>query len=168
MGIARVPASRQDSSPESRSPTSLVERLRHWLAQSYHGTMAWMGRNPERRADPLQVLPNCRSILSVGLNYWTGVIPEERPGNGRIARYAWGEDYHRVFPKKLKALEATLKALEPGLSHAQLRGHGSGDGEILGAASWPGVDRQAFQPRLPFLRIVAAAGRNFNHGGTGA
>jgi len=118
VGIARVPAPHQprESSRESPSPTSLFERLRHWLAQGCHGTMAWMGRNPERRADPLQVLPNCRSILSVGLNYWTGAAPDERRGNGRIARYAWGEDYHRLFKKKLKALERALQSLEPDCS----------------------------------------------------
>lgn len=118
VGITRVPASHphQDSSPEIHSPLTLFERLRHWLTQGCHGTMAWMGRNPERRADPTQVLSNCRSILSVGLNYWTDAVSDERRGNGRIARYAWGEDYHRVFKKKLKALERTLKSLEPDCS----------------------------------------------------
>ena len=118
VGIARVPASHQHqhSSPESRSPAGLFERIQHWLAQGYHGTMTWMGRHPERRADPVQVLPNCRSILSLGLNYWTDAAPDERRGNGRIARYAWGEDYHRVFKKKLKALERILKSLEPACS----------------------------------------------------
>ena len=115
VGIARVLASQpdQDSSPPGHSCHNLFDRLRHWLAQGYHGTMEWMGRTPERRADPTQVLPNCRSILAVGLNYWTDVHPDERRGNGRIARYAWGEDYHRVFKTKLKALERALKALEP-------------------------------------------------------
>ena len=115
VGIARVPSSHQspNASPENRSPATLLERLRQWLAHGYHDTMAWMGRDPERRADPAQVLPNCRSIIALGLNYWTDVAPDERRGNGRVARYAWGEDYHHVFKKKLKALERTLKALEP-------------------------------------------------------
>lgn len=115
VGIARVSASHHDrgSSPTNRSDTSLFDRLQHWLAQGYHGTMEWMGRRPERRADPAQVLPNCRSIIALGLNYWTDEAPDERRGNGRIARYAWGEDYHRVFKKKLKHLERALKSLEP-------------------------------------------------------
>ncbi len=115
VGIARVPASRQgqDSSPNRHSRQDLFARLRNWLTQGYHGTMEWMGRSPERRADPSRVLPNCRSILALGINYWTDVDPDERRGNGRIARYAWGEDYHRVFEKKLKELERLLKSLEP-------------------------------------------------------
>lgn len=118
VGIARVTASQpdRDAGSASHPRTDLFDRLRHWLTQGYHGTMAWMGRNPERRADPTQVLPNCRSILSLGLNYWTDAVPDERPGNGRIARYAWGEDYHRVLKKKLKHLERVLKSLEPDCS----------------------------------------------------
>ena len=115
VGIARVPTAvpDQDDSPASRSCTDLFDRLRNWLAQGYHGTMAWMGRTPERRADPARALPNCRSIIALGINYWTDLAPDERQGNGRIARYAWGEDYHRVFEKKLKRLERVLKTLEP-------------------------------------------------------
>ena len=115
VGIARVPSSTtdQDCSPSGHSQTSLLNRLRYWLTQGYYGTMEWMRRTPERRADPTQVLPHCRSIIALGLNYWTDAIPDERRGNGRIARYAWGEDYHRVFKKKLKQLERVLKSLEP-------------------------------------------------------
>ena len=115
VGIARVPSSRpdRDASSTNRSYTNLYDRLANWLAQGYHGTMEWMERTPKRRADPTQVLPNCRSIISLGINYWTDVSPDERRGNGRIARYAWGEDYHRVFKNKLKQFERVLKSLEP-------------------------------------------------------
>lgn len=115
VGIARVTSSRltQESSPKNRSCEDLFDRLRNWLAQGYHGTMEWMGRSPERRSNPSQVLQNCRSIISLGINYWTDVAPDERRGNGRIARYAWGEDYHRVFKKKLEKFELTLKSFEP-------------------------------------------------------
>ena len=118
IGIARVPASTPDgaSFPAGRSQANLLERLQYWLTQGYHGTMEWMRRAPQRRADPTQVLPNCCSIIALGLNYWTDDAPDERRGNGRIARYAWGEDYHRVFKKKLKTIERTLKSLEPACS----------------------------------------------------
>ena len=115
VGIARIPASTsdRDSVPAQHSHANLLGRLQYWLSQGYHGTMEWMQRTPERRADPTQVLPHCRSIIALGLNYWTDEAPDERRGNGRIARYAWGEDYHRVFKKKLKRLEQVLKSLEP-------------------------------------------------------
>ena len=53
-----------------------------------------------------------RSILSVGLAYWSG--PTEKPDDGvprgRISRYAWGRDYHRVIKKRMKALHADLES----------------------------------------------------------
>lgn len=52
------------------------------------------------------------SILSVALPYWPG--PTEKPDDGiargRISRYAWGKDYHRVIKRRLKALQAAVEA----------------------------------------------------------
>jgi epoxyqueuosine reductase len=106
VGIARVDSS---SSPQP----ALTTRLTQWLRRGYHATMAWMERAPEKRADPRIVLPDCRSIISVGLNYLTDERADERPGHGRIARYAWGQDYHEVLGAKLKQLEQRIAALAP-------------------------------------------------------
>lgn len=106
VGIARVDSS---SSPQF----TLTTRLTRWLQRGYHATMAWMERAPEKRADPRIVLPDCRSIISVGLNYLTDERADERPGHGRIARYAWGLDYHDVLGAKLKQLEQRIAALAP-------------------------------------------------------
>jgi len=92
---------------------TLLDRLEEWLARRYHGTMAWLARDPSRRADPTVVLPDCRSIVSVGLNYDTGHRATEGPGFGRIARYAWGRDYHRTLGERLTHLESRIKALAP-------------------------------------------------------
>lgn len=88
-------------------------RLMQWLRQGYHGTMAWLARDPTRRSDPRLVLPGCRSVISVGLNYYTDRQADEAPDNGRIARYAWGEDYHDVFGKRLNQLAARIRDLAP-------------------------------------------------------
>ncbi len=106
VGIAAVPA--------ASGPNGLLERLQTWLARGYHGTMEWMARNPARRADPAVVLPGCRSIICVGMNYDTGHRPTEGRGYGRIARYAWGKDYHHVMGTRLRALEAKILELIPG------------------------------------------------------
>ncbi|HJU05859.1 MAG TPA: hypothetical protein VJ692_11980, partial [Nitrospiraceae bacterium] len=50
----------------STQHSALYGRLTEWLERGYHGTMSWMGRNSERRADPRHVLPGCRTIISVG------------------------------------------------------------------------------------------------------
>lgn len=60
-----------------------------------------------RRADPRQILPECRSILVLGILYDnpTKVKTESRMRNyGRVAAYAWGNDYHIVIPPRLEAL----------------------------------------------------------------
>src|SRR5215213_7629362 len=106
VGIARVFPATQDQ--------RLLTRLTRWLERGYHGAMAWMGHAPEKRADPGHVLPNCRSIISLGTNYLTKPQADERPGNGRIARYAWGEDYHKVLGDRLKELEHRIHSLAPG------------------------------------------------------
>lgn len=95
-------------------PNNLLNRLQDWLRRGYHGTMAWMARQPSRRADPQVVLPGCRSIISVGMNYDTGHRATEYSGYGRIARYAWGKDYHQVLGDRLKRLEACVQDLAKG------------------------------------------------------
>jgi epoxyqueuosine reductase len=118
VGIARVVdlnSATPASHPASAVPLPhlLLNRLTEWLGQGYHGAMAWIGRAPEKRSDPRQVLPECRSIISVGLNYLTGHRADERPGHGRIARYAWGKDYHKVFEQRLTQLEQRIHHLAP-------------------------------------------------------
>ena len=100
------------SSAESL-PQTLLSKLHAWLARGYHATMAWMARDPSRRAAPTRVLPGCRSIISVGMNYYSGHHPDEGPGRGRIARYAWGSDYHDILGTKLRELETYINRVAP-------------------------------------------------------
>ena len=80
--------------------------LAAWLAADRHATMAWMKRDASKRADPEALLPGCRFVVSVAMNYWSG--GEARPGTARVARYAQGRDYHRVMGEKMKTLAAWL------------------------------------------------------------
>lgn len=63
-------------------------------------------------ADIRNLHPTAQTILSVGIAYWSG--PSEKPDDGiprgRISRYAWGRDYHRVIKRRMKALHARLEA----------------------------------------------------------
>ena len=74
-----------------------------------------------RGSDPQQLLPGARSIISLGLSYFTGEEPSRKDLNsddlglkegsgleGRIARYALGQDYHRVMKARMKAFVRTL------------------------------------------------------------
>jgi epoxyqueuosine reductase len=86
---------------------------RQWLADGCHGDMRYM----TRRLDPEQILPGCRSIIVVGLNYWA--LTEQRPPEGgapspppRVARFAAGtRDYHDVMGEKLKELAKLVDGL---------------------------------------------------------
>jgi epoxyqueuosine reductase len=125
VGISRVddigqpPVALPSSLPSSpTAPLShrLFSRLAEWLRLGYHGTMAWMTRDPSRRSNPQLVLPGCRSMVSVGMNYYTNHRANEQPGMGRIARYAWGKDYHTIMIQQLTQLEAKIAALAPGVT----------------------------------------------------
>jgi epoxyqueuosine reductase len=125
VGISRVAKSSQPSAelppslphdPATPLPHYLLSRLAEWLQRGYHGTMAWMTRDPTRRSDPRLVLPGCKSMLSVGMNYYTDNRANEQPGMGRIARYAWGKDYHTVMSRRLEQLEAKIAALAPSVT----------------------------------------------------
>jgi epoxyqueuosine reductase len=73
--------------------------------------MDWLARGEEKRCDPEQVLPGVRSIIVVALNYWQGERQGPLPhtgARGRIARYAWGEDYHEIMLRKLEQLSGFL------------------------------------------------------------
>ncbi len=115
VGISVLPT-KPDTTANQDHPAStgdLLDRLQEWLRRGYHATMAWMVRDPQRRADPTQVLPACRSIISVGMNYYTDHRADERQGNGRIARYAWGLDYHKILGDRLTQLAERIGTLAP-------------------------------------------------------
>ena len=84
----------------------------NWLAAGRQGEMAYLAaeRSLERRADPRRILPECRSVLVLGLRY-PNPAPETPPGHGRIAAYAWGPDYHDLLPPRLQALAALKQSV---------------------------------------------------------
>ena len=78
-----------------------------WLDEGMAGEMSWLARDRERRTDPSRVVENAASVVSLGFSYFTDAPPSEYwddPARGRIARYAWGRDYHAVVTPWLKAL----------------------------------------------------------------
>nr|BAL54647.1 Fe-S cluster binding protein [uncultured Chloroflexota bacterium] len=92
------------TTPDPPAHFHLFER---WLEAGYHGEMGYLAneRSRQRRADPRQILPECRSILVLAMRYPASHPPEPRPwAQGQIASYAWGEDYHLVLEKRLQQL----------------------------------------------------------------
>ncbi len=86
--------------------------FQEWLKAGAAGEMTYMVRGAEKRVDPQKILPGARSVISLALNYWQGE-PEARSlehATGRIARYAWGDDYHELIEEKLAQIEQFLEA----------------------------------------------------------
>ncbi|MDQ6860014.1 MAG: tRNA epoxyqueuosine(34) reductase QueG [Verrucomicrobiota bacterium] len=89
------------------APPRFGREFREWLSDGAAGEMAWLERGEEKRLDPELILPGARSVAVVGMNYWQG--ESQAPSNGRIARYAWGDDYHDVMLAKLRELAEFLR-----------------------------------------------------------
>jgi len=96
-----------DAAPE------LGTRLAHFLAENAHGDMDWLASSADRRASPLAMWPDVRSIIMLGLNYG----PDDDPlaalkarDRGTISVYARGDDYHELIKARLKKLARWLIA----------------------------------------------------------
>lgn len=81
-------------------------RLESFLKNNYHGKMSYLENHFDLRVDPRKLVPNAKSVITLLLNYY----PEENPSKTapKIAKYAWGNDYHEVIKEKLKALFAYI------------------------------------------------------------
>jgi len=82
--------------------TEDARRLEQWLSKGYQGKMAYMENHFELRIDPRKIVPGARSVITLLLNYYPG---EEQAANApKVAKYAWGIDYHYVIREKLNQL----------------------------------------------------------------
>jgi len=91
-------------------PLAAREHFEAWLAAGRHGEMSYlaMRSHRERRADPGRILPGIRSVVCVALCHEPARDDARDLRLGRIARYAAGEDYHRVMRDKLGELQRYL------------------------------------------------------------
>ena len=71
----------------------------------------WLERGRAKRANPQAVLPGARSVIVLAMNYWQGprTPAQHRVEAGRIARYAWGDDYHDMIESHLHVLDEFLQ-----------------------------------------------------------
>jgi epoxyqueuosine reductase len=87
-------------------------KLSEWIEAGYHADMEWMERTVPKRSDPALVLPGARSVIMLGVNYWS---PEIARNNGPAwARYALYSDYHDTIKASLVAAGRVLEELGAG------------------------------------------------------
>ena len=111
-------------SPDALHEFPDLQFARTWWEKGYGGKMRYLG-NP-KRWDPRRILPDLRSVISVGLVYNTpfpystaahaepsGAPEDKDKARGWISRYAWGRDYHEILRTKLEAFRKNLHELAP-------------------------------------------------------
>ncbi len=97
------------------SPIPDGERLDQWLASGYAGVMRYLHRQARRRKDPRLIVPQATSVVVVLDNYYNGDADSGPPP--RLARYARGEDYHRVTRARLEPLAEFLRSEGATIAH---------------------------------------------------
>jgi len=105
-------------------PPPRQDLVRRWLDQGFAGVIRqWFERQEHLRADPATLLPGVRSMIMLAVDYATTAGADQgdskdadaaRQGRGRVARYAWGDDYHDLLRSRVNQLAAWLEARVPG------------------------------------------------------
>jgi len=86
-------------------------RYHRWLHEGRAADLSYLYRSAHVRAHPERVWPHARAILVLAVNYYSGDFDPLPRGHGRIARYAWGRDYHDVIPPRVRRLVAEIERL---------------------------------------------------------
>jgi epoxyqueuosine reductase len=137
-----------------------AEQFLQWLAEGRAGEMSWLERNKERCTRPEEVLPGVQSIVVLAMNYWNGEREERpdtkppdaqngAPARGRIAHYAWGEDYHDLIEEKLRILDRWLSERGGRQRHYVDTGPVlERDFAAVAGAGWHGKSTMLIHPRM--------------------
>ena len=103
LGFSRTGFTTADPLPEAQQ-----RRWQRWFAEAKHGAMGYLARLVPRRTHPRDLLPEARSAVVVLAGYYDGdhdpAPASESGASGKIARYAWGRDYHEVLRERLARL----------------------------------------------------------------
>ncbi len=98
---------------KAKELTEDAKRLTQWLEKGYHGDMQYMENNFELRIDPRKLVPGAKSVITFLKNYYPS---EENLALGKaqdekIAKYAYGEDYHEVIRQQLFEFLDTMRSM---------------------------------------------------------
>lgn len=89
-------------------------KLDEWAENGYCADMKWFADTVEKRKDILKVMPDAKNVICVAMNYYSDTDNASKEKSvGKIARYARGRDYHKIFDKKLKLFAQKLKEIFP-------------------------------------------------------
>ena len=103
LGFQKVGIARAEKTPKEKSD------LDSWLMQGNHASMAWMMNRKDERGNIHKYFPEARSVIAVGMNYYTGKNQDDLRSDYKFSNYAWGDDYHTVLKKQLYQLLNWIK-----------------------------------------------------------
>lgn len=106
-----------------------ARRLEAWLRQGMHGSMRYMENHFDLRIDPRKLVPGAKSVITLLQNYY----PEQKQQTGipKIAKYAYGQDYHDVIRAKLHSFLAQING-----SIGEIQGRGFVDSAPVLERTW--------------------------------
>ena len=88
-----------------------IERYNDHLAKGYHAAMKYLEKKLPEREDVTKLLPAAKTVIVAAQSYYTP-FEHESGSVGKIARYAWGGDYHEIVKNKLNLLSDKIKELD--------------------------------------------------------
>jgi len=95
-----------------------IARFDQWLARGFAGELHYLAGRRAAYEHPQSVLDGVQSIVMLAMNYRTAEPATPAPGQGRVSRYAWGDDYHTLIRRRLDELADYLRGRAPG-AHAR-------------------------------------------------
>ena len=118
VGIAKAEALTEDA-----------VRLEKWLLKGFHGEMKYMENHFDMRVDPTKLVPGAKSVITLLFNYFPEKLQDE--SSPKIAKYAYGKDYHLVIRQKLNEFLLNIRE-----SIGQVEGRGFVDSAPVLERSW--------------------------------
>ena len=79
-------------------------RLEEWIKNKHHGSMSWIEKRKDERGNIFKYFKEVKSVVSVGMNYYSGKNQNDLESNNKFSNYAWGDDYHDIIKSKLYEL----------------------------------------------------------------
>ena len=105
LGFQKVGVTKAEAITEHK------ENLESWLNLGMQASMEWLSKRKEERGNIHNYFPQAKSVISVGMNYYSGIDQSNLNSELKFSNYAWGEDYHEVLKTKLyKYLEWIKKS----------------------------------------------------------
>jgi len=102
LGFTSIGISKADFL-EEESP-----KLENWLKAGYQGNMYYLENNFDKRLDPRLLVEGSKSVISLSYNYYPQQL--QNSNTYKIAKYAYGQDYHHVVKDKLRTLLEFINA----------------------------------------------------------